>query len=157
MWLLTCNATVELPHNAPCIYNAPLREFADLIGTLLRITSCPPTRMHSHGSGSQREPEVGSGAAAAAAAEQVVLAATSTPPNVLLHLLNVLECLIFPRCKSCISRNNGSRRQREREGDKKKKKAAPCRLIGENLLQPRRQASEGKTHLFGSSARSGSL
>lgn len=44
MWLLTCNAIVELPHNALCIYNAPLREFADLIGTLLRITGCmfPP-------------------------------------------------------------------------------------------------------------------
>lgn len=44
MWLLTCNAIVELPHNALCIYNAPLREFADLIGTLLHITSCmgPP-------------------------------------------------------------------------------------------------------------------
>lgn len=40
MWLLTCNAIVELPHNALCIYNAPLWEFADLIGTLLRITSC---------------------------------------------------------------------------------------------------------------------
>lgn len=62
MWLLTCNAIVELPHNALSIYNAPLREFADLIGTLLRITSCmvffpPPRRMQSHGSIPLQEPK----------------------------------------------------------------------------------------------------
>lgn len=75
MWLLTGNAIVELPHNALCIYNAPLREFADLIGTLLRRTSClafsPPlphavARLHP-AAGANARFEV-------AAAEQVVVA-----------------------------------------------------------------------------------
>lgn len=84
MWLLTCNAIVELPHNALCIYNAPLREFADLIGTLLRITSCmvffsPPlhavARLHPS-AGAKKEP--------------VGFAGIGRPPlHVLLHLLNV--------------------------------------------------------------------
>lgn len=81
MWLLTCDAIVELPHNALRIYNVPLREFADLIGTLLRITSCTVSlrccHMQTHGSNPLQELALGSGLQPA---EQVGVAGMGRPP-----------------------------------------------------------------------------
>lgn len=88
MWLLTCNAIVELPHNALCIYNVPPREFADLIGTLLRKTSCmlflPCCHMQSHGSIPLQESALGS---RLQPAEQLAVAGMDRRPSPYPHRL----------------------------------------------------------------------